>query len=173
MDELQDMARRLLARWPGMESLQPTLLVNTALRRQRRSDQAWDEVTWANRAQFFGQVFQAMRQKLIDHRRHQQTRGYRVQRKVSVRDLEDFRFWRQWVEDPDLAFALESGLKTLHEKEPELARVVEYRFFAGLTWDEIAEVLEYSPATVKRRWQQARLLIEDSIRSSLDRVEPS
>src|SRR6185503_17450601 len=66
MDELQDLAKRLLRRWPGTDSLQPTLLVNTALRRQRRENQAWEDVTWQTRAQFFSQVFRAMRHKLVE-----------------------------------------------------------------------------------------------------------
>jgi RNA polymerase sigma-70 factor, ECF subfamily len=167
MDELQNLARRLLARWPGMDSLQPTLLVDTALRRQRRSDQPWEGVTWENRAQFFGQVFHAMRQKLIDYRRHQQARGYRPERKVSVVDLELYEAWRRWTEDPDLAWALQIGLDRLKRESPDLSQVVEYRFFAGLTWEDIAAILECSPATVKRRWKQARIVIEASIRKHL------
>jgi DNA-directed RNA polymerase specialized sigma24 family protein len=167
LEELQDLARRLLTRWPGMESLQPTLLIDTALRRQRRSDQRWDEVTWENRAHFFGQVFRAMQQKLLEHRRHQQTRGYRAQRKISVAELDLFEAWKAWTEDPDLAAALQAGLERLQQDHPQLAEVVKYRFFAGLTWEDVAEMLDSSPATVKRRWKQARLLMEETIRKEM------
>jgi DNA-directed RNA polymerase specialized sigma24 family protein len=167
LEELQDLARRLLTRWPGMESLQPTLLIDTALRRQRRSDQSWDEVTWDNRAHFFGQVFRAMQQKLLEHRRHQQTRGYRAQRKISVAELDLFEAWKAWTEDPDLAAALQAGLERLKQDQPLLAEVVEYRFFVGLTWEDVADMLDSSPATVKRRWKQARLLMEETIRKEL------
>ena len=167
MNELQDLARRLLARWPDMESLQPTLLVDTALRRQRRSDQPWEGISWENRNHFFGQMFRAMRQKLVDYRRHQRSRGYRPERKVSVAELELFDAWRQWTEDPDLSWALQEGLHRLQREAPELSEVVEYRFFAGLTWEDVAAMLECSPATVKRRWKQARILIEATIRDQL------
>jgi DNA-directed RNA polymerase specialized sigma24 family protein len=168
MDELRDLAQGLLRRWPGTGSLQPTLLVDTALRRQRRVDQPWGEVTWETRAQLFSQVFRAMRQKLVEYRRQQQTRGYQAQRRVSVSEMELFESWRGWTEDTDLALALEVGLERLASEAPELSKLVEYRFFSGLTWDEVAQMLECSPATAKRWWKQARLLMEESIRKNLE-----
>jgi RNA polymerase sigma-70 factor, ECF subfamily len=165
MDELNALARQLLRSWPHTASLQPTLLVNTALRRQRRKDQPWEEVTWANRAQLFGQVFRAMHQKLVEHRRHQRTRAYAAQRRISVTDLEDFNAWRSWTADADLAAALQVGLDQLRAdaSSAELARIVEYRFFAGLTWEQIAQITDCAPATAKRHWRRARLLIEQAI----------
>jgi len=168
MEELRDLARRLLGRWPGMESLQPTLLVDTALRRQKGATRSWDEVTWESRGQFFGQVFRAMQQKLCEHRRHQQTTGYRAQRRVSVSELELYNSWRSWTEDPDLAAALAVGLERLATAEPELAELVEYRFFSGLTWEDTAKLQDCSLATVKRRWLKARVLMEQAIRQQLD-----
>jgi DNA-directed RNA polymerase specialized sigma24 family protein len=168
MSELRDLARRLLTRWPGMESLQPTLLVSTALRRQRRANQDWGEITWENRRQLFGQVFRAMRQKLIEYRRHQVTRGYRSQRRVSVAEMELFDAWRSWTEDPQLALALEAALAHLGEHHPELAEVVEYRFFCGLTWNDVARMQECSLATVKRKWDKARTLMHTLLQAQLD-----
>jgi DNA-directed RNA polymerase specialized sigma24 family protein len=162
--ELHQVAARLLARWPGMQSLQPTLLVTTALRRQRRSDQSWDEVSWANRRQFFGQVHRAMVQKLVEYRRYQRTRGYQAQRRVSVAELELYENSRSWSEDPETTLALEAGLRAL-EQEPRLAQVVQYRFFADLSESEIAEMLELDPRTVRRDWAKARILMEESIRA--------
>src|SRR5262249_22682148 len=123
MEELQDMARRLLDRWPGMNSLQPTLLVNTALRRQRRAEPAWEEGTWVNTAHVFCQVSQAMHHKLVEYRRHQQTRGYKAQRKVSVAEIDLFEAWRRWTLDPDLILLLQAALEQLTAKSPELAQV--------------------------------------------------
>jgi DNA-directed RNA polymerase specialized sigma24 family protein len=167
MDELRELAQRLLGRWPGMESLQPTLLVDTALRRQKGATRSWNEVTWESRAQFFGQVFRAMQQKLIEYRRHQRTSGYRSQRRVSVSELELFNSWRRWTDDPDLAAALAVGLERLAASEPALAELVEYRFFSGLTWEEVAKLKDCSLATVKRHWLKARVLMEQAIRQEL------
>jgi RNA polymerase sigma factor (TIGR02999 family) len=167
MDELRDLARRLLTQWPEMHSLQPTLLVSTALRRQRRADQDWSDVTWQTREQLFGQVFRAMRHKLVEYRIHQRTRGYRAQRRVSVPELELYEAWRRWTEDPDLALALEAALDHLAQQHPRLARVVEYRFFAGLEWEEIARMLERGSSTVRRDWDKARVIIELALREQL------
>jgi len=164
VEELRNLATRLLARWPGMHSLQPTLLVCTALRRQRATDRAWGEVTWESRAQLFGQVFRAMEQKLIDYRRHQGTKGYAAERRLSIVDFELYEQHRAWTQDPAVAHALEVSLGRLAETRPDLADVVRYRFFAGLTRDETAEMLGISLATVKRRWEQARLIIEEALR---------
>jgi RNA polymerase sigma-70 factor, ECF subfamily len=169
IDELNDVARQLLDRWPNMDSLQPTLLVDTALRRQKRKDQAWEDVTWETRSHFFGQVFRAMHEKLIEYRRHQHTKRYRAQRRVSVKDLELFDSWRSWTQDPDLALALDAGLERLKVDAPDLASIVEYRFFAGLTWEEVARMMDCSPATVQRRWRQIRLIMEESIQDHLAR----
>ena len=167
MEELRDMARRLLARFPGMESLQPTLLVATALRRQLRRDQPWEAVTWENRRHFFGNVFRAMEHKLVEYRRHQRTRGYRAQRQVSVAELELYEAWKTWTEDPELAAALADGLRALAEWEPQLAELVRYRFFSGLTWQGVARMQGCSLATVKRDWQKARIFMEATIRDAL------
>jgi len=172
MQELQGMAKRLLARWGNMHSLQPTLLVNTALRRQGRKDQALGEISWESREQLFGQVFLAMRHKLVEYRRHQQTRGYRAQRRVSVIEMEQYENWRGWTEDLDMAMALDAALQSLEKDQPELAALVQYRFFGGLTREETAEMLGISLATVKRRWSHARLLIEQAIRKSLGDAAP-
>jgi len=161
--ELHQIATRLLARWPGMQSLQPTLLVNTALRRQRRADQSWEEVNWANRAQFFGQAKRAMEHKLVEYRRHQQTRGYHAQRCVSIKELELYEHSRQWPDEPDMVLALAVALQKL-TGEPRLADVVYYRFFVDLSEVEIAELLEVDPRTVRRDWSKARILMEESIR---------
>jgi hypothetical protein len=164
LDELREMAVRLLGRWPGMHSLQPTLLVDTALRRQRRVDQAWESVTWENRAQLFGQAFRAMEHKLCEYRRHQRTRAYWSQRRMSVRDLELYQNWRRWTADPDLALALEAGLARLRESAPQLAALVHFRFFAGLTVAETAAMLERSTASLGRDWKKVRLLMEAELR---------
>jgi len=163
LGELHQMASRLLARWPGMQSLQPTLLMTTALRRQRRSDQSWDEVSWANRRQFFARASRAMTQKLIEYRRHQKTRGYQAQRRVSIAELELYESAMRWSEDPDMTLALEAALREL-EKEPRVADVVHFRFFADLSEAEIAEMLEVDARTIRRDWSKARVLMEDSIR---------
>jgi DNA-directed RNA polymerase specialized sigma24 family protein len=168
MEDLRGVAVRLLARWPDMDSLQPTLLIDTALRRQRRRNQPWQDVTWENRDAFFRNVFRAMRQKLGEYRRHQATRGYRAKRRMSVAEFDLYERWRHWTEDPDLAMALEVGLERLKGTSPELTLLVEYRFFCGLTWDDVGKMLNLSPATVMRRWRQARVLMQEAIRETLE-----
>jgi DNA-directed RNA polymerase specialized sigma24 family protein len=167
MDELRDVARRLLARWPGMESLQPTLLVNMALEKQRRQSERWDEITWERRQQLFGHVFRAMRQALVDYRIHQRTRGYLAQRRISVAEMELFDAWRRWTHDPDMALALDAALERLSVDHPELAELVQYRFFAGLKWRDVGEMLGCSESTITRRWEKARVLMQEIISQEL------
>jgi DNA-directed RNA polymerase specialized sigma24 family protein len=163
VEELRDMAKRLLARWPNMHSLQPTLLVATALRRQRLSEETWDQVTWDSRGEFFAHVHRAMRHKLVEYRRHQRTPRYTAARTMSVADLELYNNWRKWTEDPELAAALDCALERL-ENRKELSDLVEHRFFEGLTWPEIAEMLDVSLSSVNRGWAKARVILEDSMR---------
>jgi DNA-directed RNA polymerase specialized sigma24 family protein len=164
LEELRDMAKRLLARWPNMHSLQPTLLVTTALRRQCRSDQAWEEVTWDSRQEFFGLVHRAMRHKLVEYRRHQRTARYGAVRMMSVAELELYNNWRKWTEDPEVAAALGCALERLSNRK-DLSDLIQYRFFEGLTWPEIAKMLDVSLSSVTRGWAKARVILEDAMRT--------
>jgi RNA polymerase sigma factor (TIGR02999 family) len=154
-DELRRIARRYLQREGREHTLQPTALVHELylklIDRQR--------VQWKNRARFFAVSAGMMRCILVDYARARLTR--KRGRDVVKVPLEE---WHDLAEQQDLDLvALDDALKALGEKDERQARVVELRFFGGLTNDEIAEVLEISPTTVKREWQTARLWLKREI----------
>jgi RNA polymerase sigma factor (TIGR02999 family) len=148
VDELRRAARRFLERESPGHTLQPTALVNELYLRlagRRR-------VSFQNRAHFFGFAAQTMRRILVDYARARQTakRGHRPVR-VALDDLKGVAI----EEDLDLV-RLDDALATLAAMDPRQGRVVELRFFAGLSLEEIADVLGVGVATVGRDWACAR-----------------
>ena len=146
--ELHRLAQAYMRRERDNHTLQPTALVNEAY--LRLVDQS--RVRWQNRAHFYGVAAQLMRRILVDHarKRHAAKRGGRD---------EVFSFDESYgvgVEQNVDLMALEEALCELEEMDPRLGRVVELKFFADLTIEEIAEVLQISPATVKREWTTAK-----------------
>lgn len=137
-------------------TLQPTALVNEAF--LRLVDQ--ERVQWSNRSQFFAVAAKAMRRILVDHarRRRAQKRGDNP-RPVPLDNVEI-----AVPPDADL-LELDDCLTRLEALDSRQARIVELRFFTGCTMDEIAEVLDISPSTVKRQWRLARVWL----RAALDR----
>ena len=129
-------------------TLQPTALVNEAYLRLV----AQRKVEWENRAHFIGVAARLMRQILVEHARAHQAekRGALVQ-KISLD--EDLEFS---PEGPKELVALDDALERLHKLSPRQSRVVELRFFGGLSVEETAEVLGTSLRTVKRDWNVAR-----------------
>src|SRR5688500_12263598 len=147
-DELRRLARRYLARERPDHTLQSTALVHEAY--LRLIDQK--NVRWQNRAHFFGVAAQMIRRILVDHARGRQAskRGsgapkLSLDEAIAVPERKDF----------DL-LALDDSLNSLAKIDPQQARIVELRFFTGLTVEETAEVLGISPATVKRDWVTAK-----------------
>lgn len=162
MAEVRAMAGALLRREWQAESLQTTALVLTALRRLRGADQDWSEVTWQNRHYFFGAMYTAMRRALIDHGRRRMAQ----KRAVSVVRLEDLQLHdlpRTVEEAPEQVVALVEAIEQLEKEQPEWAEVVEHRYFGGLTIEDTARALGVSEATVKRRWDRARVFLHDEI----------
>jgi RNA polymerase sigma factor (TIGR02999 family) len=149
VDDLRRIARNRLAREAPGHTLQPTALVNEAYLRlaSRRS------VTWRDRAQFFGCLAGMMREILVDHARRQSSekRGGGVP-KLSLDEALD-----AGVEPEVDLLEVDAALGRLAGFDPRQARIVELRFFAGLTAREVAEVLEVSRKTVQREWKVARL----------------
>jgi len=139
-------------------TLQPTALVNELYLKLF----AGEPVEWQNRAHFFAVAAQQMRRILIDHARARQAekRGGGDMR-LSLTDAGDLVAPRdeQLVE-------LDAALRQLEELDPRSARVVELRFFAGLTEKEAAEVLGISLATLKRDWDFARAWLINQLRSN-------
>jgi RNA polymerase sigma factor (TIGR02999 family) len=148
-DELRRLAASYLRRERAGHTLQPTALVNEAY--LRLVDQ--DGVRWQNRAHFFGIAANLMRQILVDHARQRaaEKRGGSDQQRLSLTQAE--RIVRH--EDVDV-LALNEALERLAEFDPQQARIVELKFFGGLTIEEICEVAGLSHATVEREWKLAR-----------------
>ena len=146
-DEMRDLAASYLRRERPDHTLQPTALAHEAF--LRLADQR--QVVLQNRSHFMGLVAQSMRRVLADHaRRHRaQKRGGDAVR-VSLEEAEAIGG------DGVAADDLDTALEDLAKLDPRQARVVELRFYAGLSIEESAEVLGVSPATVKRDWFVAR-----------------
>jgi RNA polymerase sigma factor (TIGR02999 family) len=146
--ELHRLASHYMAGERPGHVLQATALVNEAYLRLVE----WQHVQWNNRAQFFGVAAQIMRRVLVDVSRSRQCvkRGGKAV-EVSLSEA---------VNAPQMAkvdvIALDDALKTLEELDPRQCRVIELRFFGGLSLEETAEALQVSVATVRRDWSLAR-----------------
>ena len=146
--ELRRLAGAYLRREAPGHTLQPTELVHEAY--LRLIDQT--RTQWQNRSQFFGIAAQAMRRILVDHAREKQAqkRGGGAA-KVSLDDTVELGI------GPDLDLvALDQALTALARIDPQKSRVVELRFFGGLSVDEVAEIVNVSPRTVAREWRAAK-----------------
>ena len=156
--ELHRLASSYLSREAPGHTLQPTALVHEAYLRlvdQRRVD-------WRNRAQFLGVAANMMRRILVNHARDRtaRKRGGDPER-VSL-SLVESPSGRPDVE----LIALEDALQRLAALDERKSKVVELKFFGGLTIGEIAEVLQVSDATVEREWAFARAWLYDAIEGS-------
>ena len=146
--ELRRVAARQLRNERAGHTLQPTALVHEAYMRLAGQRQ----VDWNNRAHFFGVAAQVMRRILIDHaRRHGASKRGDGVCCVPIDEARDVATPR---EVPFLA--LDHSLDRLEKIDPQLARIVELRVFAGLTIEEAASVLTVSPSTAKRDWRAAK-----------------
>ena len=148
-EELRSLARRSLrSERPGGRTLEATALVHEAYIRMVGSD----SIDWKNRAHFFASAATAIRHILVDEARRdgRVKRGGRLER-VSLEEVEPS------VPKPATDFlALNEALERLAGIDPDKARVVELRFFGGLTEEEAAEVLGMSVRTAARHWRLAR-----------------
>lgn len=147
--ELQLIAHRHLRREAENHTLQTTALVHEAY--LKLIDQT--RVNWQNRAQFFGVTAQAMRRILIDRARERlaEKRGSGAQQ-ISLDDGEiDIR-----DERANELIMLDEALQKLSEIDPERSRVVELRYFGGLSAEETAEAMNISLSTVMRHWRVAK-----------------
>jgi RNA polymerase sigma-70 factor, ECF subfamily len=154
--ELRRLANNYLRRERANHTLQPTALVNEAY--MRLVDQK--NARWQNRAQFFGVAAQLMRRILVDHARlHQaQKRGGSDRQRLSLTNLDAL------AAKPDIdLLALHEALNELAEIDPQQARIVELRFFGGLSIEETADVLGVGHATVERDWKMARAWLRNKL----------
>jgi len=154
-DLLRDLARSQMS---GVDlrsiTLQPTALVHEAYFRLARDHEPWND-----RRHFFGAAANAMRQVLVEHarRRNAKRRGGGAVR-IELDQLDGIDG------GPNLdMLALDEALAVFQRVDPRGHRIVNLKWFAGLGVDEIAEVLELSPRTVKREWRLARLWLLDRL----------
>jgi RNA polymerase sigma factor (TIGR02999 family) len=159
-EELRRIARHYLRSERQGHTLESTALVHEAF--LRLIDQR--NVQWQNRAHFFGIASQMMRRILVDHarKRHAAKRDAALMR-LSVAS----RLVPAAEREPDL-LALDEAIKALAALDAEQSRIVELRYFGGLTIEETAEVMGTSPATVKREWATARLWLKREIRKGVE-----
>jgi RNA polymerase sigma factor (TIGR02999 family) len=155
--ELHRLAHHYMGQERSDHTLQTSALVNEAY--VRLID--WKEVRWQNRAHFFGVSAQLMRRILVDFarsRRYQKRGG--GERIVAL----DEAALVPYEQTGDLV-ALDEALKLLADLDERQSRVVELRFFGGLSVEETAEFLKVSPATVRRDWSMARAWLHRELSS--------
>jgi len=144
--------RRLAARYMQNErrdhTLQPTALVHEAYLRLTNQDR----VNWQNRAQFMGVAGQLMRRILVDHAR----RHCAAKRSGSFVTLDDNSRKLAGAASPEEILAIHLTLERLERLDPQQGKVVELRYFAGLSADETAEAMGLPLRTVEREWTAAK-----------------
>jgi RNA polymerase sigma-70 factor (ECF subfamily) len=159
-EELRRLADRYMRRERDGHTLQATALVHEAYLKlvEQRS------VNWQSRAHFFGIAAQIMRRLLVDHARgHLRDKRGGGQHLVPLDDALVFSH----EQSSDLV-ELDSALERLAVMDARQARIVELRFFAGLTVEEAAEVLGVSPKTVKRDWSVAKAWLHGELKAAYD-----
>lgn len=161
-DELHRIAQNYLRRERRQHTLQPTALVNELF--LKFFDQ--HSMSWQNRAQFFGVAAQIMRRILVDHARaHYSSKRGGDRLLVSLANVPVFG----GQPDADL-LALHNVLNRLEELDPTQARIVELRFFGGLTIKETAEVMQISHATIEREWRTAKAYLKRELTKAVNSV---
>ncbi len=159
-EELRQMAdRKLQGESPG-HTLQATALVHEAYLRLAGSEGSG----WQSRTYFFGAAAEAMRRILVDHARRKKSKkrgGDRERLNFTDADL-------MAEESPEDLIAMDEAIAQLEEVEPIKAQVVKMRFFAGLSFEQAAELLTISPATARRYWNYARAWLYGKLSSPTD-----
>src|SRR5436190_7245626 len=162
-DELRQLAHSYLTQESTYHTLHTTALVHEAY--LKLIDQR--SVNWQNRAHFFAISAQAMRRILLDNaRRHTAAKRGSGGQKVS---LEEVATLSRDTANESL-IELDEALQKLAVIDPEQGRIVELRYFGGLTIEETAEVLNISPSTVQREWTTARAWLYQAIKGEADAV---
>lgn len=151
-DELHRLAANYLRKERREHTLQPTALVNELY--LKISDQ--QRTNWRNRAQFFGVAAEIMRRILVDH-----ARAHCTDKRGGNRFCVSLGKIGTFGAQPDVdLLALHEVLKRLEQLDPSQVRLVELRFFGGLTIEETAEVMDISHATVEREWRTAKAFLK-------------
>jgi RNA polymerase sigma-70 factor, ECF subfamily len=151
-DELHRLATNYLRKERRQLTLQPTALVNELY--LKIVDQ--QRTTWHNRAQFYGVAACLMRRILVDH-----ARAHYTSKRGSGRFCISLRNIAAFGAQPDVELiAIHEALNRLEEVDKTQTRIVELRFFAGLTIEETAAVMRISHATVEREWKTAKAFLK-------------
>ena len=147
-DELRRLAHRYMRRVPAGQTLQTTALVHEAYLRLA----GHGDVDWQSRAHFFAVCSQVMRGLLVDRARsrHAIKRGGGLQQ-VELNDAA-----LQGPSQDEQLLILDDALERLSTIDPRKTRIVEMRYFGGMSVEETAQVLNLSPITIKREWSKAR-----------------
>lgn len=148
-DELRRQARRFLRKERPNHTLQSTALIHEAYLNLVEQN----HINWQNREHFFAIAANVMRRILVNyaHARHRKKRGGAAENL----ELDETILNATQTMDVDL-LALDEALTRLAKKDEQQARIVELRYFSGLTIDETAEILGISPATMKRDWKMTK-----------------
>jgi RNA polymerase sigma factor (TIGR02999 family) len=148
-DECRRIASRQLRHEHRQHTLDPTALVHEAY--LRLVDQR--HASWESRGQFFGVVAQVMRRILVDY-----ARARSAKKRGGSAVMVSLEAAAEVSPDPHVAdiLAIDEALERLAAHDPEQVRIIELRFFAGLSVEETAEVVARSPRTVKREWRLAK-----------------
>ena len=155
--ELRKIARHYLRGERAGHTLQPTALVNEAyLQLTRQLDKDWQ-----GRSHFFAIAAQLMRRILVDYARHKKA-AKREGRRQQVELTEGLSIADDRLDE---ILDIDDALKRLAEFDPRRATVVELRFFGGMTEEEVAEVLEVAPRTVRRDWNVAKAWLHGELKA--------
>lgn len=154
--ELHRIAESYMRRERPGHTLQPTLLINEAYLRLTRNA----TVDWQSRSQFISLAAHVMRRILVDHARKTNA----AMRGGGQQDLPLDEAVRFSPKRSDEVVAVNDALEELAKVNPRQARVVELRFFVGLSTEEIAKVLDITPRSVRRDWALARIWLHQAIK---------
>lgn len=160
--ELRRLARKYLRGESSYHTLQTTALVNEAYMRLMKQH----SVYWQNRGHFFALSAQIMRRILINHARNKncEKRGSGAAH-ISLGTVSIIS-----EEKTIELLALDEALEKLAKFDKMKSRIVELRYFGGLTVDEVAEILEVSPSTIATHWRLAKAWLKNQLRNSNDQV---
>jgi RNA polymerase sigma factor (TIGR02999 family) len=162
-DTLRRIARRQLRGERAGHTLETAELINEAYLKL-----AGQSVPWESRAHFFGIAARLMRQLLVDHARARQ----RLKRGGELQQISLTAAANIVQEEVVDLLVLDEALETLAEVDPQRGRIVELRFFGGLTIEETAHVMGISTPTVERGWRAARAWLQTELSHSIAKHEP-
>jgi RNA polymerase sigma factor (TIGR02999 family) len=160
-DELRQLAGRYLRRERSDHTLQPTALVHEAY--LRLIDQT--QVRWQNRAHFIGVAAQIMRRILVDHARRHTADKRGGDAEILPLEEEILLVSGNTSERGVELLALDEALENLAKLDPQKAKIVELRYFGGLSVEETAEVMNCSAVTIKRQWRMAKAWLYGQIKN--------